>query len=118
VHTLFEDAKALFILLKGQHLSNQLTELQGFIPRGRSGIETFQFSDTLNPFLKRLIGEKSLLKVAIEEDDGEAGGEVLNYILLILNELMGRNTFTLCFIINNSDEAQVAKFADCKALFF
>ena len=34
MHTLFEDAKALFILFKGEHLSHQLAELQGFIPRG------------------------------------------------------------------------------------
>ena len=72
----------------------------------------------MNPFLKRLVGEKSLLKVAIQEDYGEAGREVLDDVLLILNELMGRNTFTLGFIINYSDEAQVAKLSDCKALIF
>ena len=34
VHALFEDAKALFILFKGEHLPHQLAELQGFISRG------------------------------------------------------------------------------------
>ena len=59
-----------------------------------------------------------MLKVAIQEDYGEAGREVLDDVLLILNELMGRNTFTLGFIINYSDEAQVAKLADYKTLLF
>ena len=70
MYALFEDAKALFILFKGYHLSDKLTELQGFISRGRSGIEAFKFSNTLNRFLKRLIGEKFLLKITIEEDYG------------------------------------------------
>ena len=34
VHALFEDAKTLFILFKGEHFAHQLAELQGFIPRG------------------------------------------------------------------------------------
>ena len=59
-----------------------------------------------------------MLKVGIQEDDGEARGEVLDDVLLILYELMGRNAFTLCFIINNSDEAQVTKLADLKAFLF
>ena len=59
-----------------------------------------------------------MLKIGIQEDDGEAGGEVLDDVLLILYELMGRYAFTLRFIINNSDEAQVPELADLKALFF
>ena len=58
------------------------------------------------------------MKVRIEEDDGQARREVLDDVLLILNELMCRNTFALRFIINNSDEAQVAKLTDLKALLF
>ena len=59
-----------------------------------------------------------MLKVGIEEDDGQARREVLDDVMLILNELMGRNAFTLRFIINNSDEAQVPELADLKALLF
>jgi hypothetical protein len=59
-----------------------------------------------------------LLKIGIQEDDGEAGGEVLDDVLLILYELMGRYAFTLRFIINNSDEAQVPELANLKAFLF